>query len=142
MVKPTPDSCLAIKRDMEGNREQYEKNMADARNSGEKAAQYIAKNNEMIKKIQREIGQLGANTLIRNRGIKLLAGISFLEELDVLDTPREKDSQIQALMNRLAAAHQDAMVAAAEVEKHIKEAERQKHSYEQKKKLFEENCGQ
>ncbi|HEY8191876.1 MAG TPA: hypothetical protein VIG74_05570 [Alphaproteobacteria bacterium] len=127
---------------MEGNREQYEEDMAAARNSGEKAAQYIAKNNEMVKKIQREVGQLGANTLIRNRGIKLLAGISFLEELDVLDTPREKDSQIQGLMNRLSSAHQDAMVAAAEFEKFIKAAEKQKYNYEQKKKLFEETCGQ
>jgi hypothetical protein len=142
MAKPTPDSCLAIKRDMEGNKEQYEQDMADARNRGEEALRYIAKNNEMVKQVQREIGQLGANTLIRNKSIKLLAGISFLEELDVLDTPREKSSQIQALMNRLAAAHQDAMVAAEEVEKCIKKAESQKYNYEQKKKLFEEKCGQ
>lgn len=136
MAVPTKDSCDAIKRNMEGNRERYEENLADARRSGQKAAKYIATNNDLVKQVQREIGILGVNTLIRNRGIRLLTGISFLEELDVLNTPQEKSSQIRALMSRLKAAHQDAITASAEVEKFLQKAEKEKYSLEQNKKLL------
>lgn len=138
MPRPNRDVCEAIKSDMEGNKKRYEENMARARGSDQEAARYIAKNNDMVKEVQREIGRLGVNTLIRNRSLKLLAGISFLEELDVLDTPQEKNLQIRALMARLMAAHHDAVTAVAVVQEFLAAADHEKANYEAKKKIISE----
>ncbi len=138
MATPTKDSCDAIKRNMEEHRNEYEKNMADARRSEREAAKYIAINNDLVKQVQREVGGLGINTLIRNRGIRLLAGIRFLEELDVLNTPQEKSSQVRALMNRLKVAHQDALAAVAVVQEFVKAAEYEKGQLETKKNLIKD----